>query len=55
MGITECRSTLRPCWRKVFGLSPAYVEVKEFDCLNDEGMAYAHALQKKIFMKGRGK
>jgi len=55
MVITECRSTLRPCWRKVFGLSPAYVEVKEFDCLNDEGMAYAHALQKKISMKGRGK
>ena len=55
MGITECRSTLRPCWRIVFGLSPAYVEVKEFDCLNDEGMAYAHALQKKSSMKGRGK
>lgn len=32
--------------RDFSNLPPAYVEVEEFDCLHDEGMAYANALEK---------
>lgn len=32
--------------RDFSNLPPAYVEVEEFDCLHDEGIAYANALEK---------
>ena len=41
----------RPSWaapmqaERIDGLPPAYVEVEQFDCLHDEGIAYAAALQ----------
>ena len=46
MGTAGCRSMLPPMLARDFsGLPPAYVEVEEFDCLHDEGTAYAKALE----------
>lgn len=41
----------RPAWaapmlaERFDGLPPAYLEVEQFDCLHDEGLAYAGALR----------
>ena len=46
MGTAGCRSMLPPMLARDFsGLPPAYVEVEEFDCLHDEGTAYAKVLE----------